>query len=728
MAAYRLVSRKDLLKTLLFIVLLILSPVHSAWSGAAILSWDPPTTNTDGTLLTDLAGHKIYYGTSAGNYTNTLDVGNRTTYQLGSLTDGITYYFAVTAYNIYGSESAFSNQVSKAMPAAQFNLTVTKTGNGTGMVTSSPAGISCGTACSGTYAAGALVTLTATPDTASTLSGWSGACTGTGTCSVTMTAAQAVSASFSLKTYSISASSGIGGSITPSGPVFVNHGSSRTFTITPNTGYSIADVLVDGVSTGQVSTYTFDNVTADHTIVANFVLKTYTITAAAGPGGSISPSGVVVTNHGSNGTFTITPGPNYGIADVLVDGTSVGAVDIYTFRNIESSHTIDASFATNTYTLNLIKSGSGTGTVTSSPAGISCGSICSGTYGAGSVVALSAVPDANSTFVGWSGACTGTSACSVTMDDAKTISSLFTLKADYEISCSDTGIPCVDRLDGGNDADNLVNGSPKADIQYEFRVVVKDTGGAPTGVRLFLTQRNSPQPGEFAAYPMTCSGDYGAGAVCIFRTKLGPASVHKFFIETTMSDGTTIMRYPQTSLLNGPTVNLLTGYNLVGIPRIINGQSLDGHAAFGSQSTYRWRPDLGYYTEVTAAEPVSAGEGYFSYKAGNSLPEFEGYMDFQDAEYAWPLKAGWNIVSTPFGKNIRLADIKVRKGSEAPLNWQEAAAAGWLLNAVYSFNGSDWGNTYSWDSGTNAVLIPWVGYQIYLNNTDAAYTLIFPRL
>lgn len=85
------------------------------FAGTATLSWNPPTTNVDGTPLTDLAGYRIYYGTSTGNYTQNINVGNVTTYQLASLTDGYTYYFAITAYDTLGNESAYSNEISKFM-------------------------------------------------------------------------------------------------------------------------------------------------------------------------------------------------------------------------------------------------------------------------------------------------------------------------------------------------------------------------------------------------------------------------------------------------------------------------------------------------------------------------------------------------------------------------------------------------------------------------------------
>jgi hypothetical protein len=76
------------------------------------LSWDAPATNSNGTQLTDLAGYNVYYGTASGNYSQSIDAGNTTTYTVANLAGGLTYYFAVTAYDNSGNESEFSNEVS----------------------------------------------------------------------------------------------------------------------------------------------------------------------------------------------------------------------------------------------------------------------------------------------------------------------------------------------------------------------------------------------------------------------------------------------------------------------------------------------------------------------------------------------------------------------------------------------------------------------------------------
>ena len=90
----------------------------AVFAGTSTLSWIAPTTNSDGTLLTDLAGYKIYYGTSSGNYTQTIDAGNVITYQVAGLTNGGTYYFSVTAYDAAGNESGYSTEVSKTVAGA----------------------------------------------------------------------------------------------------------------------------------------------------------------------------------------------------------------------------------------------------------------------------------------------------------------------------------------------------------------------------------------------------------------------------------------------------------------------------------------------------------------------------------------------------------------------------------------------------------------------------------
>jgi hypothetical protein len=89
------------------------SPTPTPSSGAATLSWAAPDQNTNGSALTNLAGYRIYFGTSADALDQVIDIPNvgMTTYVVDDLTTG-TYYFSIRAYNTMGAESALSNIVS----------------------------------------------------------------------------------------------------------------------------------------------------------------------------------------------------------------------------------------------------------------------------------------------------------------------------------------------------------------------------------------------------------------------------------------------------------------------------------------------------------------------------------------------------------------------------------------------------------------------------------------
>ena len=84
----------------------------TASTGAVTLNWMPPTENTDGSALTDLAGYDIHYGTGSGDYTQSVTVSNAglATYVVDNLSPG-TYYFSVSAVNNAGTESPLSSEV-----------------------------------------------------------------------------------------------------------------------------------------------------------------------------------------------------------------------------------------------------------------------------------------------------------------------------------------------------------------------------------------------------------------------------------------------------------------------------------------------------------------------------------------------------------------------------------------------------------------------------------------
>ena len=162
-----------------------------------------------------------------------------------------------------------------------------------------------------------------------------------------------------IPTYTITATSNGNGSITPDGVTTVQEGGSQSYTIQADSGYHISDVKVNGTSVGAVESYDFTDVRSNQTIEAIFVRNSsgggggggggsttihYIIEAEAGRGGDISPDGRVSVSRGSDKTFRITADEGYEIADVIVDGKSVGAVSSYTFENVRKNHTISVTF------------------------------------------------------------------------------------------------------------------------------------------------------------------------------------------------------------------------------------------------------------------------------------------------------------------------------------------------------------------------------------------------
>ena len=244
-------------------------------------------------------------------------------------------------------------------------LVVSKAGTGSGTVTSSPAGINCGLTCSASYANDSVVTLSASPEAGSSFGGWSGgACSGLGGCVLTMSTAQQIIASFSQSGYTLS----------------VSKTGSGTGTVSSNpAGISCA---------GNCS--------------ASFVAGTQ-VTLSASPAAGSTFGGW--SGGGCSGTGNCT--------------VSMG-----------STQSVSASFLLGGYTLSVNKTGLGLGTVSSNPAGISCGASCSANYGPNAQVTLSANPAVGSTFGGWGGdACSGTESCTVSMVGARNVTASFDLAA-----------------------------------------------------------------------------------------------------------------------------------------------------------------------------------------------------------------------------------------------------------------------------------------------------------
>ena len=337
---------------------------------------------------------------------------------------------------------AAATAVTATFTLNSYALSVTRSGAGSGTVTSSPGGINCGVTCSSTYSHGAMVTLTAAAAVGSTFAGWSGGgCSGTGTCTVTVTAATAVTATFTLDSYALSViKAGAGDGTVTSSPAGIacgadcsepyTYGTAVTLTATPATGATFAGWTGGGCSGTGTCTVT---VAAATDVTATFTVSQYTLSVikmgSGGGGVSSLPGGINCGGtcsasfaHGTVVQLTATPAM-YSIFNGWNGGgcTGTGLCTITMTGDV----TLGASFQRPTYTLTVAKAGIGNGTVTSSPSGINCGATCSQAVLSGSTVTLTATPVAGSTFVGWSGGCSGTGPCAVTVAADLTVTATF---------------------------------------------------------------------------------------------------------------------------------------------------------------------------------------------------------------------------------------------------------------------------------------------------------------
>ncbi len=217
------------------------------------------------------------------------------------------------------------------------------------------------TSTDGWYNSGTSVQLTATPTTGYSFSSWqgSGTISYTGTnnpAAITLNSALFDTALFSINTRTITVTQGSNGTITP-GTVTLNYGGSQAFIFTPQTGYHVDTVFIDGVqNVDSLAGYTFANVIVNHTIRVVFKINQYTITASGGSGGTIAPVGIVSINYNGSQQFTYSPVIGYHLDSLFVDGIlNVDSLSGYTFNHVVGNHTIRVTFAINMYTITPVQ-------------------------------------------------------------------------------------------------------------------------------------------------------------------------------------------------------------------------------------------------------------------------------------------------------------------------------------------------------------------------------------
>lgn len=402
--------------------------------------------------------------------------------------------------------------------SANQTLTIQKKGTGTGTVTSSPAGISCGATCSFAFADNTLVTLTGAPGANSGAVAWSGcdSLTLENKCKVTMSSAKTVTATFNLVKRKLTVSkAGTGTGTVTSSPAGINCGSECSaeydhdteVTLSGTSGANTEAVKWSGCTSVSGENKCLVSMTAAKSVTATFNLgKRELKVAKKGSGtGTVtsSPTGIncgstcsFVFNEGTMVTLTGTPSGEAEAAKWL-GCDSVNAED-KCLVTINAVREVTAIFNLPSYTLTIAKLGNGTGTVTSSPAGIECGVICAEGFVKGSTVTLTGSAGLHSEKVKWTG-CDNVNAegkCLVAMSQAKTVFATFVLEPQYveytiAVQRTGTGTGTVQSAPGG------IECGPNCSGTYVYHTQ--------------LTLTATPTPGsEFVQWVGgTCSGQTG---------------------------------------------------------------------------------------------------------------------------------------------------------------------------------------------------------------------------
>ena len=272
----------------------------------------------------------------------------------------------------------------------------------------------------GLFYQGTSASISATPDTGYSFSGWSGngaVDPNAPSTSVDMSQARTLSASFSLNSYDLTLLAESGGSVTGSGSF--SHGSNPSISATPDTGYSFDGWNGEGTADSNASSTTVDMSQA-RTLSASFSLNSYDLTVLAGSGGSVTGNGSF--SHGSNPSISAIPNTGYSFDRWNGEGTADSNASSTTV-DMSQARTLSASFSLNSYDLTVL-AGSG-GSVTGS-----------GSFSHGTNPSISATPDTGYSFNGWNGegiADPSAPSTTVDMSQARSISASFSLNS-YDLT------------------------------------------------------------------------------------------------------------------------------------------------------------------------------------------------------------------------------------------------------------------------------------------------------
>jgi len=377
---------------------------------------------------------------------------------------------------------------------------------------------------------------------------------------------------FSLRTvgpriasYRILALTAMGGDVSPSGETTVIEGGTQTFTFTPEAGYSVADVLVDGVSVGAVSSYTFNNVSDDHSISVSFAAGVYTLAVSAS-NGSVTKS-PDTASYAYNQSVSLTATPAAGYHFVNWSGDLSGSSNPATLV-MDGNKSVTAIFASNVHTLTITANG---GTVTRNPDKAS--------YEYGESVTLTASASAGYSFTGWSGAASGTnSSVTIVMDGDKSVTANFAAIS-YTLSIAATN-------------GSVVANPQKAGYSYGESVslqAVPNTGYHFTGWSGSLSGSTNP-----ASIVMNADKSVTAGF-----------AINTYTLTTNATNGSVVKSPQAATYTHGATVSLQAvaaeGYEFAGWSGAVTGSANPVEIVMDSSKSVTAAFTVKTYTLTTSA-------------------------------------------------------------------------------------------------------------------------------
>ncbi|MDD2856745.1 MAG: DUF1566 domain-containing protein, partial [Desulfuromonadaceae bacterium] len=177
-----------------------------------------------------------------------------------------------------------------------------------------------------------------------------------------VTAPHAVTGSFAIDTFSVTATQTANGTITAGGTY--NYGSSPVYNITPAANYHITSVTIDGAPAGTINSYTFTNINANHTITATFAIDTFTVGSSLTGNGSITCTPATV-NYGGSSVCTIAPTAGNKLtaltdnAGSVFDSATMKNGGTYSISGISSNHDVVATFEAYQYMVTASATGNG---------------------------------------------------------------------------------------------------------------------------------------------------------------------------------------------------------------------------------------------------------------------------------------------------------------------------------------------------------------------------------